>query len=393
MKSKIPYSTQTIDNNDIKNVIKVLKSDYLTQGPILGKFEKAISKFCKSKYALGVNSATSALYLACAAINFKKKDILWTTPNTFVGTSNCALHLGGKVDFVDIDYIDGNIDINDLNKKLLIAKKKGNLPKVVIPVHFAGLPTKQREIYKLSKKYNFKIIEDASHSLGAKYYNHKVGNCFASDITVFSMHPVKTITTGEGGVITTNNKKIYEKIKILRNSGITRDKKYFVNKNYKKYDWYYEQQLLGMNFRMNEISAALGLSQLKKINFFVSKRNKIAKIYKKYLDNKFLILPKINKNILSAFHLYVIKIKHKKYKDIRNQLFNYLRKKNILVNVHYIPVHSQPYYRKIQKFQRKQLYLSEKHGESSLSIPVYPKLKNKEQFKIIKLINGFLKKL
>ena len=310
-----------------------------------------------------------------------------------MGTSNCALHLGGKVDFVDIDYIDGNIDINDLNKKLLIAKKRGNLPKVVIPVHFAGLPTKQREIYKLSKKYNFKIIEDASHSLGAKYYNHKVGNCFASDITVFSMHPVKTITTGEGGVVTTNNKKIYEKIKILRNSGITRDKKYFVNKNYKKYDWYYEQQLLGMNFRMNEISAALGLSQLKKINFFVSKRNKIAKTYKKYLDNKFLILPKINKNILSAYHLYVIKIKHKKYKDIRNQLFNYLRKKNILVNVHYIPVHSQPYYRKIQKFQRKQLYLSEKHGESSLSIPVYPKLKNKEQFKIIKLINGFLKKL
>ena len=150
MKSKIPYSTQTIDNNDIKNVIKVLKSDYLTQGPILGKFEKAISKFCKSKYALGVNSAISALYLACAAINFKKKDILWTTPNTFVGTSNCALHLGGKVDFVDIDYIDGNIDINDLNKKLLIAKKRGNLPKVVIPVHFAGLPTKQREIYKNS---------------------------------------------------------------------------------------------------------------------------------------------------------------------------------------------------------------------------------------------------
>ncbi len=384
----IPYSTQKVNKSDIQEVIKTLKSPFLTQGPKVSQFEKALAKKVNAKYVAVTNSATSALHISCMALGFKKNDILWTTPNTFVATSNCALHLGGKIDFVDIDYLTGNIDLNLLEKKLINARKKNKLPKILIPVHFSGLPTEQDKIYKLSKKFKFKIIEDASHSLGAKYHNEKVGSCKWSDISIFSFHPVKIITTFEGGAASTNNKLIYEKLKLFLNHGITKDKKKFKIKKNK--DWYYEQQLLGLNYRMTDVAASMGLSQLKKLNEFVKKRNVIAKKYEKLLNGKYLYIPKIPKKILSSFHLYVVKIKDS-YSKHHESLFNYLRKKKINVNLHYIPVHLHPYYRKLG-FKIGDFRKSEKHAETSISIPIFPGLKNKEILIISNLINNFFKK-
>ena len=381
----IPYSTQKIDKKDIQEVVKTLRSPFLTQGPKVIKFEKEIAKKVNVKYAAATNSATSALHISCMALGFKKGDILWTTPNTFVASSNCALHLGGKIDFVDIDYLSGNIDLNLLERKLFFAKKKNKLPSILVPVHFSGLPTYQDHIYKLSKKYNFKIIEDASHSLGAKYKNESVGSCKWSDISIFSFHPVKIITTFEGGVAVTNNKSIYEKLKLFLNHGITKDKKKFKYKINKL--WYYEQQLLGLNYRMTDVSASIGLSQLKKLKNFVNIRNNIAKKYDKLLNKKYLSIPKKTKNIYSSFHLYVVKLKEK-YQKYHESLFNHLRKNKINVNVHYIPVHLHPFYRKLG-FKKGDFKISEKHAQTSISIPIYPGLKLKEIKKISRLINNF----
>ena len=381
----IPYSTQTLDKKDLKAVLKTLKSSFLTQGPQIHKFEMAISKKVGAKYTAVVNSATSALHISCMALGFNKKDILWTTPNTFVASSNCALHLGGKVDFVDIDYLSGNICINNLEKKLYYAKKKKLLPKIVVPVHFAGNPTEQDAIFKLSKKYNFKIIEDASHSIGAKYKKENVGSCKWSDITVFSFHPVKIITTFEGGAALTNKLEIYKKLKLFSNHGITKKKKDFSNK--KKGSWYYEQRVLGLNYRMTDVAASLGISQIKKLNKFVKARNKIANKYEKLLDKKFLYLPNIKKHSQSSFHLYVIKLKDK-YNFLHEKLFNFLRQRGLNVNLHYIPVHLHPHYRKFG-FKTGIFKNSEKHAKSSISIPIYPNLKEKNVIKISKLINNF----
>ncbi len=385
-----PYSRQKISSSDIKTVSRVLRSDFITQGPEVKKFEKKICQTIKSKYSIAVNSATSALHIACMALDFKKKDILWTVPNTFVASANCALHLGGKVDFVDINYQTGNIDINLLEQKLIKAKKNQKLPKILIPVHFAGLPTEQDRIWKLAKRFNFKIIEDASHSLGSRYKGNITGNCKWSDITVFSLHPVKIITTGEGGIATTNNEKLYKKLQMLKNHGITKEKSQFIYKKNKNNDWYYEQQYLGLNFRMNEISAALGISQLKKLKHFVKERNKIAHYYKKNLKLKNLLLPNFSKEFYCSFHLFVIKINHKKYKILQRKLFNLLRKKNYFVQVHYIPVHLQPFYRKRFKFKNKELVNSVKHSASSISLPIYPGLNKRVLFNIVKIIKNFV---
>ncbi len=388
MNNYIPYSKQKISNNDIRSVVKVMKSEMLTQGPLVKILENKFTKLTNSKFSVCVNSATSALHVACMALGFKKNDILWTTPNTFVASSNCALHLGGRVDFVDIEYETGNIDVSLLEKKLKFAKKKKILPKIVVPVHFAGLPTQQDKIFKLSKKYKFKIIEDASHSLGANFKNNKVGSCKWSDITVFSLHPVKIITSGEGGVATTNNKELYEKMQMFKNHGITKDKKRFFKRV--KNEWYYEQQHLGLNYRMNEISAALGISQLKNLKKFVKERNQIARYYEKNLNKNHLLLPYRNKNYLSSYHLFIIKIKGKNYKKIQRKLFNFLRKKNFYVQVHYLPVHLQPYYQKKFKFKVNSFPNAEKHAKSSVSIPIYPGLSKKNLYKLKNLINNFI---
>ena len=387
-KRNIPYSRQLISNNDIEAVRNVLKSDFLTQGPLVPKFEKKISNYVQAKFSVAVNSATSGLHLACLALGLKKGDWLWTTTNSFVASANCGLLCGAKVDLIDIDLKTYNISIESLKKKLIIAKKKKKLPKVLVPVHFAGRPCEMQEIFKLSQKYNFKIIEDASHALGSKIYGKKIGNCKFSDMCVFSFHPVKNITTGEGGIISTNQKKYANKIKILRTHGIVKQKKYFKNKNADP--WHYEQITLGYNYRMNDIEAGLGISQLRKLNSFIKFRNKIAKSYDSKLKNLPLILPKIDKEITNPYHLYVIRINNKKTRKSRLSLYNYLKKRNINVNVHYIPIHHHPYFKKIG-FNKTEFPNAETYYNNSISIPIFPGLKKIENLKVIKLLNEFFK--
>ncbi len=383
----IPYSRQIINNTDIKSVIKVLKSNFLTQGSVIKKFEKAISKKFKSKYVVSMNSATSALHVACLALDIKEKDIVWTCTNSFVASSNCALYCGAKVDLIDIDPKNYNLNIEELKLKLLKAKKINKLPKLIIPVHFAGLPCDMKKIYELSKKYGFKILEDASHAIGSEYYGKKIGNCKYSDITVFSFHPVKIITTAEGGAALTNNQKLFNRLQLFKNHGITRNKKFLNKKNYP--DWYYEHIDLGYNYRLNEIQSALGLAQLKRLEKWIKIREKIFTVYSKELSKLPLILPKKFKNFRSSNHLYVIQTLDRSGK-IRDKLYNFLKKKKIEANLHYIPIHTQPYYKKIgfknYKFPNANLYY-----KRCLSIPMFAGLKNRDLEKVIKYIKVFFK--
>ena len=386
--TNIRYSTQTISRKDILNVSKVLKSNFLTQGPITAKFENKIKAFVGSKYALTTNSASSALLLACKSLSLKSGDLFWTVPNSFVATANCGILCGFKIDFIDIDQKTWNISLEKLEEKLKIAKKKKKLPKLVIVVHIGGLPADPIKLKKLSKKYKFKIIEDASHSFGAKYYLNRVGCSKWSDITVFSFHPVKIITTGEGGCCTTNQKKYYDKIKILRNNGIVKEKNDFKFKNLGP--WYYEQHSIGYNFRMSDIQSALGLSQINNIKNFLKRRNKIAKFYYSNLKNLPINFQEIKKNFYSSYHLFIIKL-HITHKNTHKFFFNYLRSKKLDVNLHYLPIHLHPFYRKLG-FKKKQFPVSEGYSESAISIPIYPNLKKKDQIKVINIIKSFFKK-
>jgi len=371
----IPYGRQSISKNDIKLVVDVLKSDFITQGPILDKFEDNLASKVDAKYAVASNSATSSLLISCLALGLSKGDTLWTSPNSFVASANCALHCGAKIDFVDIDLDTGNISLERLNEKLISAKKTNKLPKIIIPIHYAGQPTNQKEIWKLSKKYGFKIIEDASHSLGAHYQNEKVGSCKWSDITVFSFHPVKIITSCEGGISTTNTKSVKEKMNLYRSHGITKDPSKFTTKNG---PWHYEQQLLGYNFRMSDVHAALGLSQLNRLDSFIKKRNSIAKRYNAKLESSNLQLPFVKNDTVSSFHLYVVQILNKNFKSAHNKIFKSLRSAGIGTNVHYIPIHLHPYYKKIG-FKNGDFPNSEKFSSRALSLPIYFDLTNKEQ--------------
>ena len=376
----IPYSTQTIEKDEIKSVTNVLKSNFLTSGPSIKRFEELISKKTKSKFALSFNSATSALHLSCLALGLKKNDYFWTVPNTFVSSATCGLLCNAKVDFVDIDVSSNNISIPALKDKLFKAKKNKKLPKIIIPVHLAGFPYKQDEIWELSKEFNFKIIEDASHAFGAKYKNNIIGNCKWSDITVFSFHPVKIFTTAEGGAITTNNRDLNKKISLLRDNGLERNFRNFKYKNTKR--WYYEHQLLGYNYRMNDIQASLGITQIKKVNKFHAKRKKVAKLYNKnFSKNSKINIPVFEKYFDPSLHLYVVKIKNNK----RDRLLLKLRKKGIYTNVHYLPIHLHPFFKKLG-FKSGQYPNSEKYGNEALSIPIYPNLKIKDQKKVIKEI-------
>ena len=382
----IPYNRQHIDTSDIKLVNKVLKSDLITQGPNVGKFEKAIAKRVKSKYAVASNSATSSLHLACMAIGLKKGDWLWTSPNSFVASSNCGLLCGAKIDFIDINPRTYNLDVDRLEKKLVKAKKSKKLPKVVVPVHFAGLPCEMKKIFELSKKYKFKIIEDASHALGAKYNSEDIGNCKYSDIAVFSFHPIKMITTIEGGVATTNKQKYADQMSKLRTHGIVKEK--FKMKRKKEGNWYYEQNDLGLNYRMNDVQAALGLSQLKKLNMFLKKRREIAKLYIKKLKKLPVNFQLENLKLKSSYHLFVIEIQ--KGKKLKKKIFDILRRNNILVNVHYIPIHLQPYYMKNFGFKKGQFKLAENYYDRAISLPIYYSLSNSRVQRIINLIKKYL---
>ncbi len=381
-----PYSRQKIDQNDIKSVTKVLKSNFLTQGSMVPRFEKLVAKKIGSKYSVALNSATSALHVGCMSLNIKKGDIVWTSANSFVASINCAKYLGAEIDLVDIDKDTFNLSTYELKKKLISAKKKRKLPKLIIIVHFAGLSCDLKEIYKLSKRYKFKIIEDASHAIGSKYYKNKIGDCKYSDITVFSFHPVKIITSGEGGMCLTNDKDLMNKMLLFRSHGITKDYKMFKKKE-NRYPWYYEQQTLGYNYRMSDIHAALGISQLNKLDKFVKERNKIAKNYFKLLKDLPIFLPKYKKGLLSAFHLFIIRIDFKKTKKTYNDLFEYLRKKKLWVNLHYLPIYSHPYYSK--DFNKNNFKNMETYYKSSISIPIYPGLTLKNQIYIKETLEKF----
>ena len=383
----IPYSRQSIDSKDIDSVLKILKQDIITQGNEHIKFEQSLSKKVNVKNAITFNSATSALHAACFALEVNKDSIVWTATNSFVASANCALYCGAKIDFVDINNNNWNMDIDKLELKLLSAKKKNIVPDVIITVHLGGLPTNQRKIKILSKKYGFKIIEDASHSLGASYQREKVGNCKWSDITVFSFHPVKIITTGEGGMATTNNRNIMRKLKLFRSHGITKEKKYF--KSFETPSWQYEQHLLGFNYRMSDIAAALGNSQLKKLDGFIKKRNHLTKVYYNLLKDLPITFQEVPKDTTSSFHLFIIRILNsKKKKNLRDKLFLYLRSKNIYVNLHYPPIHLQPYYKSLG-FNKGMFPESEAYSKEAISLPLHVDLSKKDQLKVINHLYKF----
>ena len=369
----IPYSTQNITREDMLSVVKVLKSKYLTKGSKTLNFEKKIKKIVGSKYAAAVINASSALILACKAIGLKKNDRVWTSSITYIASINAGIHCGAKIDLVDINLNDYNICVKSLEKKLEYSKKKNCLPKILVVVHLAGYPADLEYLKFLSKKYNFKIIEDASHAFGAKYKGSRIGDCKYSDITVFSFHPVKVITSAEGGAITTNNKIIYDKILQLRENGILKKKK-------QRDPNYYDVVDLGYNFRINEINSTLGISQIKKTKNFINKKKKIANFYNKNLDLRNIILPKYKRDRSSALHLFIIRLKKKK-----NIVIKMLKKKGIIVNTHYIPLQYFTFIKKFKKFSN--LKNSEEYYKTSISIPIYPHLTFKEQSYVVKIIN------
>ena len=375
---KVPYSRQSINKNDIKSVSTVLKSDFLTTGPKIEEFEKKLTSIFSSKFSVAVNSATSALHIACMALNLKKNDYLWTTPISFVASSNCGLYCGAKIDFVDIDKDTFNISISELENKLKRTPKK-KLPKVLVLVHLSGHPVNLKEVKKLSLKYKFKIIEDASHAVGSFYDGSRIGDCKYSDICIFSFHPVKIITTAEGGSILTNSKKIFEKVSLLRSHGIDK------NIKDKSNPWFYDQKFLGYNYRMNDIQAALGVSQLSRLDVFVNQRNKIAKFYKDHLNNEKIKFQELILGSKSSMHLFIVRID----KMVRKKIYNSLKKNRINTNFHYIPIYRHTYYKKFN-FKKSNYKNSEKYYQEAMTLPLYYDLKKKDQIKIIRIINKIL---
>jgi len=385
--SYIPYARQKITHKDIRSVVKVLKSNFLTDGPKLPQFEKSISSYVGSDYSVATNSATSALHLALLALGVGPGDLVWTSPISFVASANCALYCGAEVDFVDIDPKTFNISIDFLEEKLKKSEKLGKLPKLLIAVHFAGQSCEMKKIFELSTKYKFKIIEDASHALGGEYRGEKIGSCRYSNITIFSFHPVKIITTGEGGIATTNSDELRERMSILRSHGITKDR----NKMNIRPDneiWNYQQLDLGFNFRMTEFQAALGSSQLNKVEKFIKVRHKIADKYLtelSFLSEK-IVLPWQDPDCYSSFHLFPIRIKLNKQRDF----YNYMWKNYVQVNIHYIPIYKQPYFEKLG-FDSSKFPEANKYFQETISLPIYPGLKPLQQRKIIKLIENFFR--
>lgn len=379
----IPYGKQDINSDDIEAVVDVLKSDFLTQGPKVPSFEQSIAKFAGAKYSCAVNSATSALHIACLALGLGKGDELWTSPITFVASANCAMYCGAQINFIDIDPKTYNLCPKKLETRLAEAKKLGKLPKVVVAVHLCGQSCDMQKIHKLSKIYGFKIIEDASHAVGGKYLDYKIGSCRYSDITVFSFHPVKIITTAEGGIALTNDKNLHYKMTLLRTHGITRDEKRMQGDT--DGPWYYEQIELGFNYRMTDLQAALGLSQVNRLEEFVTTRNKLAARYDNKLKSLPLTLPFQSKNTYSSFHLYVVRLDLENIQKSHKQVFKELRDKGIGVNLHYIPVHMHPYYQS-KGFKFGDFPEAEKYYSEAISIPIFYGLKNNEQDRVVNAI-------
>lgn len=380
----IPYGRQNISEADIQAVVDVLRSDYLTQGTVVPQFEQAVADYVKASHAVAVNSGTSALHIACLALGLGKDDWLWTSPNTFVASANCGLYCDAKVDFVDIDPQTYNMSVSALDEKLQQAEKKGILPKVVIPVHFAGQSCDMKAIAQLAKKYKFFVIEDACHAIGGRYLKQPIGCCQYSDITVFSFHPVKIITTAEGGMAVTNQLLLAEKMALLRSHGITRDVSKMTHEA--EGDWYYQQVDLGFNYRMTELQAALGVNQMLRLDEFVAKRHELQQRYNELLNGLPLVLPYQYPANYSALHLYPIQIR---CDELHQQVFNELRENGIGVNIHYIPVHTQPYYQE-RGFKQGDYPIAEKYYSKAMSLPLFYDLTIKQQDQVIQVLTKVL---
>ena len=384
----IPYGRQDISQEDIDAVVDVLKSDFLTQGPKVPAFESALTSHTGAKYAVAVNSATSALHIACMALELGEGDWLWTSPNTFVASANAGLYCGAKVDFVDINSRTYNLCPNKLEKKLQIADLNGCLPKVLVPVHLCGQPCDMKRIRELCNKYNVKIVEDASHAIGGSYQGAPIGNCKYSDITVFSFHPVKIVTTAEGGAALTNDHELAAKMTLYRSHGITRNHDKMTEISHGA--WYYQQITLGYNYRMTELHAALGISQMTRLTEFVTARHKIAERYNFLLKDLPVQIPYHQReNTYSGLHLYVIRLKLDEISVTHNEVFDELRANQINVNLHYIPVHIQPYY-KAMGFRYGDFPASEQYYKEAISLPIYPGLSQSDQDKVVRVLTSSL---
>lgn len=384
----IPYGKQEITQQDIDAVVSVLQSDFLTQGPQVPKFEAALTAHTGANYALAVNSATSALHIACLSLELGEGDWLWTTPVTFVASANCGLYCGAQVDFVDIDPQTYNMSPVALEQKLKQAKLDGKLPKVVVPVHLCGQPCDMEAIHALSLEYGFKIIEDASHAIGGKYQDAPIGNCVYSDITVFSFHPVKIVTTAEGGAALTNDKVLADKMALYRSHGITRDESLMQGPSHG--GWYYEQVDLGFNYRMTELQAALGVSQMSRLESFIEARHKLARRYDDLLKDLPLTIPFQLENTYSGLHLYVIRLRLDEINKTHKEVFEALREQGIGVNLHYIPVHTQPYYQEMG-FQWGDFPQSEAYYQEAISLPMFHIMTVEQQDVVVETLTRILK--
>jgi UDP-4-amino-4,6-dideoxy-N-acetyl-beta-L-altrosamine transaminase len=386
----IPYGRQDITQADIDAVVEVLRSDFLTQGPAVPRFEQAVAARAGAKHAVAVNSATSALHIACIAAGLAPGDWLWTVPNTFVASANCARYCGANVDFVDIDPATWNLSVPALRTKLAEAKRVGRLPRVVVPVHFGGQPTEQEAICELAREYGFRVIEDASHSIGASRHGEPVGSCRWSDLTVFSFHPVKVITSGEGGMVLTNDGELAGRLAMLRSHGTTREASRFRNwGNGSAPAWYYEQHFLGFNYRMTDIHAALGASQIQRLEDYVERRNQLAQRYDRALNGLPLRIPTILPGNRSAFHLYLVR-PHPVGASPHRRIFDQMRASGIAVNLHYFPVHLQPYYRELG-FREGQFPEAEAHGREAITLPLYPTMTDAAQDFVIDTVRRLVR--
>ena len=383
----IPYGRQDINQQDIDAVVEVLKSTWLTQGPVVPQFEEKIAQYCGAASAAAVNSATSALHIACRALGLGPGDWLWTSPITFVASANCGLYCEAQVDFVDIDPQTYNMSVTALEEKLAKAEQEGCLPKIVIPVHFAGQPCDMQSIGELAQRYGFKVIEDASHAIGGRYLNEPIGNCRYSDITVFSFHPVKIITAGEGGMALSNDAKLVRRMQLLRSHGITSDADEMVYAP--DGPWHYQQIGLGFNYRMTDIHAALGLSQMQRLDEFVTKRHVIAKRYDVLLAELPVVIPWRHSGNYSALHLYVIRLNLSMLAKTHRDVFEGLRAAGIGVNLHYIPVYRQPYYADLS-FKPGYCPEAEQYYSEAISLPIYPALTEVEQDQVVTTLEAVI---
>lgn len=383
----IPYGRQDINEEDIRAVVEVLRSDWLTQGPAVERFEQEVARYCDAKFAVAVSSATAALHIACLAAGLKSGDNLWTSPNTFVASANCGLYCGARPDFVDIDPRTYNLSVDALKQKLARAENLGELPKIVIPVHFAGQSCDMDAIAGLGKRYGFTVIEDASHAIGGRYRDTRVGSCAFSDMTVFSFHPVKIITTGEGGMILTNRQDLYEKLVRLRSHGITRDPMLMEGES--DGPWYYQQIELGFNYRITDIQAGLGVSQIRRLDEFVARRRNLAARYDTLMQDLPLTLPWQHPDAYSAFHLYVVRLHLDAIGKSHRQVFDEMRQQGVGVNLHYIPVHTQPYYRGMG-FKPDDFPEAEEYYREAISLPLYPGLSDSEQDRVVQALKRVL---